>query len=110
MLCFIERSLQNAQSVASSIPSIGNDKRAELFVPAGFIAGRMPTAAILISLATWLPHRQHQIPDYVYNEKKLINKNTFQNNAFYWGIWATAVFHFNVGSGQKKVQPSQLDH
>lgn len=44
--------------------SIRDDKRAELFVPCGYIMGRMPTPTILISLATWLwIYNTHQIPD-----------------------------------------------
>lgn len=47
--------------------SIRDDKRAELFVPGGYIMGSMPTPTILISLATWLwIYATHQIPDYVY--------------------------------------------
>lgn len=44
--------------------SIRDDKRAEVFVPCGYIMGRMPTPTILISLATWLGiYNTHQIPD-----------------------------------------------
>lgn len=44
--------------------SIRDDKRAELFVPCGYIMGRVPTPTILISLATWLwIYNTHQIPD-----------------------------------------------